>query len=93
MKQSNAFLHLYNLHSHSLIEQAAQQQKRNAAEIFLSEWGTMGKKRPTLGTLLNLLIKAELFRAADYIAADILKGIMNQIITIKILYLTISFFL
>ncbi|XP_034187933.1 interleukin 1 receptor associated kinase 4 tube isoform X1 [Osmia lignaria lignaria] len=57
----------------SLIEQASQQQKRNAAEIFLSEWGTMGKKRPTLGTLLNLLVKAELFRAADYVAEDILK--------------------
>ncbi|XP_046142867.1 protein Tube isoform X3 [Osmia bicornis bicornis] len=57
----------------SLIEQAAQQQKRNAAEIFLSEWGTMGKKRPTLGTLLNLLTKVDLLRAADYIAEDILK--------------------
>lgn len=57
----------------SIIEQAAQQQKRNAAEIFLSEWGTMGKRRPTLHTLFKLLIKAELFRAADYVARDILK--------------------
>lgn len=57
----------------SMIEQAAQQQGRNAAEIFLAEWGTMGKYRPTLCTLLNLLVKAELFRAADYIAGDILK--------------------
>ncbi|XP_076644424.1 interleukin 1 receptor associated kinase 4 tube isoform X2 [Halictus rubicundus] len=57
----------------SMIEQAAQQQRRNAAEIFLSEWGTMGKKRPTLRILLNLLVKAELFRAADYVAGNILK--------------------
>lgn len=57
----------------SMIEQAAQQQKRNAAEIFLSEWGTMGKKRPTLRILLLLLTKAELFRAADYLAGNILK--------------------
>ncbi|KOC65338.1 Protein Tube [Habropoda laboriosa] len=56
----------------SMIEQAAQQQRRSAAEIFLSEWGTMGKNRPTLRTLLNLLVKAELFRAADYVAGDIL---------------------
>ncbi|CAK9800808.1 Protein Tube [Anthophora quadrimaculata] len=56
----------------SIIEQAAQQQRRSAAEIFLSEWGTMGKNRPTLRILLNLLVKAELFRAADYVAGDIL---------------------
>ncbi|CAK9811681.1 Protein Tube [Anthophora plagiata] len=56
----------------SMIEQAAQQQRRSAAEIFLSEWGTMGKNRPTLRILLNLLVKAELFRAADYVAVDIL---------------------
>ena len=63
----------FNAEHFSMIEQAAQQQRRSAAEIFLSEWGTMGKQRPTLRTLLNLLVKAELFRAADYVAGDILK--------------------
>ncbi|XP_076761403.1 interleukin 1 receptor associated kinase 4 tube [Xylocopa sonorina] len=62
----------FNSQHFSMIEQAAQQQRRNAAEIFLSEWGTMGKSRPTLRVLLNLLVKAELFRAADYLAGDIL---------------------
>lgn len=62
----------------SMIEQAAQQQRRNAAEIFLSEWGTMGRNRPTLRTLLNLLVAAELFRAADYVAGDILKGTKDK---------------
>lgn len=62
-----------------MIEQAVQKQ-RNAAEIFLSEWGTMGKNRPTLGILLNLLVKAELFRAADYVAGEILNGIINKIL-------------
>lgn len=57
----------------SIIEQAARQQNRSAAEIFLSEWGTMGKRRPTIHTLFKLLVKAELFRAADYVARDILK--------------------
>ncbi|XP_076626134.1 interleukin 1 receptor associated kinase 4 tube [Colletes latitarsis] len=63
----------FNAEHLSMIEHAAQQQRRNAAEIFLAEWGTMGRKRPTLRNLLNLLVKAELFRAADYLAGDILK--------------------
>jgi len=57
----------------SIIEQTAHRDKRNAAQIFLDEWSTMGKKRPTLQLLLELLIKAELFRAADYVACNILK--------------------
>lgn len=60
-----------------MIEQAANHQ-RSAAEIFLSEWGTMGKKRPTLSVLLNFLVKAELFRAADYVAKDLLKGTIKK---------------
>ncbi|XP_071571805.1 protein Tube [Temnothorax nylanderi] len=57
----------------SIIEQTARRDNRNAAQIFLDEWSTMGRKRPTLKFLLELLIKAELFRAADYVACDILK--------------------
>ncbi|XP_070522520.1 protein Tube isoform X2 [Cardiocondyla obscurior] len=57
----------------SIVEQAACKDKRNAAQIFLEEWSTMGRKRPTLKLLLELLVKVELFRAADYIACDILK--------------------
>ncbi|XP_054003781.1 uncharacterized protein LOC128889807 [Hylaeus anthracinus] len=63
----------FNAQHFSAIEQAAQQQKRSAAEIFLDEWGTMGRNRPTLRTLLDLLVKAELFRAADYLAGNVLK--------------------
>lgn len=61
----------FNSEHFSMIEQAANHQ-RSAAEIFLSEWATMGKKRPTLSVLLNFLVKAELFRAADYVAKDLL---------------------
>ncbi|EGI64148.1 PREDICTED: protein Tube [Acromyrmex echinatior] len=57
----------------SIIEQMANSDKRNAAQIFLDEWSTMEKKRPTLKLLQELLVKAELFRAADYVACDILK--------------------
>ncbi|XP_033214884.1 protein Tube [Belonocnema kinseyi] len=55
-----------------LIEQGSRLRQKGCAEIFLEEWGTMGKKRPTVGKLLDLLTKAELFRAADYIAIDVL---------------------
>ena len=61
-----------------IIEQAAQQQG-NAVEIFLSEWGTMGKKRPTLRFLLGFLIKAQLFRDVDYVAGELLNGTVNKI--------------
>ncbi|XP_046410235.1 protein Tube [Neodiprion fabricii] len=57
-----------------LIEQASRQQRKSAAEIFLEEWSTMGKRRPTLQSTLTLLVKAQLFKAADYIAVDLLHG-------------------
>lgn len=63
----------FNAEHLDMIEQAVHQQRRSAAEIFLDEWGTLGKNRPTLRTLLDILVKAELFRAADYVAEDILK--------------------
>lgn len=70
-KDDDSDLPKFNIEHISMIEQACQQQG-NAVEIFLSEWGTMGKKRPTLRFLLNLLTKAQLFRAADYVAGELL---------------------
>ncbi|XP_043476141.1 uncharacterized protein LOC122507475 isoform X2 [Leptopilina heterotoma] len=61
----------------NLIEQASRQQKRGCAAIFLEEWSTMGRKRPTLKMLLELLKKAQLFRAADYVSMNILNNILN----------------
>ncbi|XP_073814216.1 interleukin 1 receptor associated kinase 4 tube [Musca autumnalis] len=45
------------------------------AELLFDEWSTSGRKneRPTLGVLLYLLLKAHLFRGADYVAVDLLK--------------------
>ncbi|XP_001606360.1 uncharacterized protein LOC100122761 [Nasonia vitripennis] len=65
---------LFNHEHFKMIEQAIRQQQRSGAEIFLSEWSTLGKQRPTCRSMLDLLVKAELFRAADYLAVDILKG-------------------
>lgn len=69
-KDNGSNLPKFNVEHFSMIEQAAQQG--NAAELFLSEWGTIGKRRPTLGYLLSLLTKAQLFRAADYVAGELL---------------------
>lgn len=62
-----------NIVSSRLIQNEAS-DKKSCAEILLDEWGTSGRKRPTLEFLLDLLLKANLFRAADYILVDILKG-------------------
>ncbi len=40
----------------------------------MDEWGTSGKKRPTVKLLLDYLIEAELYRAADYVAVQLLNG-------------------
>lgn len=55
-----------------LIENESERSHRSCTEILLDEWGTSGRIRPALGHLLYLLIKAEVFRAADYIAVELL---------------------
>lgn len=56
-----------------MIEQAKEQQQRPGTCILFEEWGTSGKVRPHLSTLRNLLAKAELYRAADYVS-ELLNG-------------------
>ncbi|CAD6233966.1 GSCOCT00014113001.2-RA-CDS [Cotesia congregata] len=58
----------------NIIESTGLKLHRLPAEIFLDEWSTMGRKRPTIRKLINLLIQIELFRAADYL--DI--GVLNE---------------
>lgn len=36
--------------------------------LLFDEWGTMGRNRPRVRHLLNLLIRCQLFRAADFVA-------------------------
>lgn len=55
-----------------LIEHESTKSHRPCTEILFDEWGTSGRVRPALGHLLYLLTKAELFRAADYVAVDLL---------------------
>ncbi|XP_059055699.1 interleukin-1 receptor-associated kinase 4-like [Achroia grisella] len=58
----------YNNEHMRLIEEHAKQTNRKCAEILFDEWGTSGRVRPTLNTLYNMILKAEIFRAADEIA-------------------------
>ena len=58
-----------------LVENASIKQNRMFTEILFDEWGTSGKNRPTVGNLLELLVNAELFRAADFVADFFLNGI------------------
>lgn len=46
--------------------------KRSPSLILLEEWGTSGRVRPTVGHLLQLLVRIVYFRAADYVAVNIL---------------------
>ncbi|XP_049857052.1 interleukin-1 receptor-associated kinase 4-like isoform X2 [Schistocerca gregaria] len=63
----------YKVEHVKLIEHHANMQKRPCAEIFLEEWSTSGRIRPNLAFLLELLVKAELYRAAEFVAGDLLK--------------------
>ncbi|KAF6214617.1 hypothetical protein GE061_009360 [Apolygus lucorum] len=56
-----------------LIEEGSAKVKRTCSEILLDEWGTSGRCRPRLKDLLNLLTKAQLFRAAEYVSINLLK--------------------
>lgn len=49
---------------------------------MLDEWGTSGKVRPKVETLLNILIKAQFYRAAEYVAVDLLNGIHFDVVLI-----------
>lgn len=53
---------------------AGHTQRRSCSEIFLEEWGTSGKIRPNLKTLMDLLFDAKLIRAAECVASKILSS-------------------
>ncbi|XP_055597857.1 uncharacterized protein LOC129747589 isoform X1 [Uranotaenia lowii] len=55
------------------LKEVATRQGSSPILLLFEEWGTSGRKRPTLNHLYQLLITAELFRAADYIADNFLK--------------------
>ncbi|XP_014211796.1 protein Tube [Copidosoma floridanum] len=64
---------LFNADHVRIIEEGSRLVKKSEPELFLEEWSSIGKKRPTCRILLKYLVDAQLFRAADHLAVNILK--------------------
>ncbi|XP_059474580.1 uncharacterized protein LOC132196136 [Neocloeon triangulifer] len=65
----------YTARDLSVLEREAKVNPRlTGAEILFDEWGTSGRQRPTLTTLVNLLTDLKLYRAADYVSMNLLGG-------------------
>ena len=55
------------------IESVAKGKGQNPMNLFLDEWGTMGKTRfPNVKDLLRICLKVNELTAADYINKEIL---------------------
>lgn len=50
------------------IRDHSQRHNKSAILVLLDEWSTMGRSRPKVGHFLDLLIKCQLFQAADFVA-------------------------
>lgn len=58
----------YNTEQMRAIEEHAKATRKTCAEVLFDEWGTSGRRRPTLATLQDLVLHAGIFRAGDDIA-------------------------
>ena len=54
------------------IEEESKRQHKPGFDILIDEWGTSGRQRPTIHDLIQLLIKVEIYQAADYLNKEIL---------------------
>ncbi|XP_016950733.1 protein Tube [Drosophila biarmipes] len=67
--------HKYTSQDVFQIDEAANRlSDQSKSQMMIDEWKTSGKlnERPTVGVLLQLLVQAELFSAADFVAEDFL---------------------
>lgn len=68
----------YNSDHIHLLENAVQDSKetRLIPSILFEEWSTSGRKheRPTVAVLMQILMGAELYRGADFVAQNLLNG-------------------
>lgn len=55
-----------------MIKESSALKKTSPSGILFEEWSTSGRRRPTIGDLLECLIRIPLYRAADFIAINIL---------------------
>lgn len=67
--QNSYFEPKYNNEHIRLIENDSQLSGRKCTAILFEEWGTSGRIRPTLSTLKDILLKCEMYRAADEVAS------------------------
>lgn len=76
---SNTTQFKYTTNHIRMIEEASQTGRppKLPGHILFEEWGTSGRVRPTVANLMELLVHANLFRAADYLA-EILQGEFNH---------------
>lgn len=73
----------YNSEHVHLLENAVKDpgETRLIPLLLFEEWSTSGRKheRPTVAVLMQLLMKAELFRGADFVAETLLNGKITAI--------------
>lgn len=62
----------YTMEHMLLVERHGRYTGKSCGEILIDEWSTSGKIRPTGETLLDLLTKCQLYRAADFVATEVL---------------------
>ena len=55
-----------------LIADESARTGKTGFEVLVDEWGTMGRNRPKIWYLLKLCLDVRAYRAADYIAEDII---------------------
>lgn len=72
--ESERFIPKYTCEHLNIIENEGKYPS-SPTKALLADWGTSGVRRPTLETLLKLLINNDLFRAADTVAVNLLGGI------------------
>lgn len=59
-----------------MVSEECARDKREGFEVLMEEWGTSGRKRPTIGDLIAILQLAKLYRAMDYLTVTVLNGKM-----------------
>lgn len=66
----------YNARQIDQIDKERLSPGQRLSEIMINEWKTSGQKheRPTVGVLLQLLVQAEIYSAADHVAEHFLNG-------------------
>ncbi|KAK8394928.1 hypothetical protein O3P69_006011 [Scylla paramamosain] len=57
-----------------LVSEECGRDRREGFEVLVEEWGTSGRKRPTVSDLVSILQVAKLYRAMDYLIVTVLKG-------------------